>query len=208
MMTRSRRPIAWKSYLKRPFSLRVVTNAAVVLCSSVRWTDGTTHVMNRPLLRATSLPAREGGPVPIRACTFCSVLIRGDMVGRYGLPFKDFFIWADDFEYTARILRYRSGLFVPDSVAVHKTKSNYMTINDPGPRHYFSIRNNIWIIRFSNGLSKMEKLGTLRYLATTMTIRYLLTHRFSKPAMCTVLRGLRDGLFRKPELSDDLTRVR
>ena len=74
--------------------------APVVLCSRITWTDGTDRRMNRPWLLATSFPTLDDGFVPIQACTFCSVLIRGDMVNRYGLPFKDFFIWADDFEYT------------------------------------------------------------------------------------------------------------
>jgi rhamnopyranosyl-N-acetylglucosaminyl-diphospho-decaprenol beta-1,3/1,4-galactofuranosyltransferase len=182
------------------------SDAPVVLCSNVKWTDGTAHVMNRPWLRAPSPATYVNGLVYIRACTFCSVLIRGDMVRRYGLPFKDFYIWGDDFEYTARVLRDGTGLFVPTSEAIHKTKTNYFTINDPGPRHYFSIRNNIWIIRFSNGLSKWEKFGTLRYLINIMTIQYLLTHRFSGQALSAVLRGLYDGLFSRPDLSDDFSR--
>jgi rhamnopyranosyl-N-acetylglucosaminyl-diphospho-decaprenol beta-1,3/1,4-galactofuranosyltransferase len=189
------------------FPRRDGNEAPVMLCSRIRWTDGTDHRMNRPWLLATSLPALDGGLVPIRACTFCSVLIRGDMVNRYGLPFKDFFIWADDFEYTARILRHQRGLVVAASVATHKTKTNHMTINDAGPRHYFSVRNNIWIIRFSNGLSRNEKLGTLRHLINTMTIRYLLAHRFSGKALMAVLWGVRDGLFSKPDLSDDFSRA-
>jgi rhamnopyranosyl-N-acetylglucosaminyl-diphospho-decaprenol beta-1,3/1,4-galactofuranosyltransferase len=181
------------------------SDTPVVLCSDIRWTDGTHHLMNRPWLRANS-PARAGDLEPIRACTFCSVIIRGDMVHRYGLPFRDFFIWADDFEYTARILKEQLGLLVPASVAIHKTKTNYVTINDSGPRHYFSIRNNIWILRFSNGLSRREKLGSLRYLINTMTIRYLWVHRFSGQALRAVFRGVRDGLFKKPDLGDDFSR--
>ncbi len=128
---------------------------------------------------------------------------------RYGLPFKDFFIWADDWEYTARILRDQVGLLVPSSIAIHKTKTNHTTIDDSGPQHYFSIRNNIWIIRFSNGLSKREKLfGILRHLIEIMMIRYLLAHRFSGQALRGVLRGVRDGLFSKPDLSDDYSRLR
>jgi rhamnopyranosyl-N-acetylglucosaminyl-diphospho-decaprenol beta-1,3/1,4-galactofuranosyltransferase len=187
------------------FPSRSSNDAPVLLCSRVKWTDGTDHRMNRPWLLATSLPSLDDGFVPIRACTFCSVLIRGNVVDRYGLPFKDFFIWADDFEYTARILRHHRGLLVLASVATHKTKTNHMTVSDPGPRHYFSIRNNIWIIRFSNGLSTKEKLGSLRYLINTMMIRYLLAHQFSGLAVTSVLRGVRDGLFGKPDLSDDFT---
>jgi hypothetical protein len=130
------------------------------------------------------------------------------MVQRYGLPFKDFFIWADDWEYTARILRDQVGLLVTASIAVHKTKTNHTTIDDSGPRHYFSIRNNIWILRFSTALSKREKLfGTLR-LIKTMMIQYLLAHRFSVQALRAVLRGLCDGLFSKPDLSEDFSRLR
>ena len=128
------------------------------------------------------------------------------MVQRYGLPFKDFFIWADDFEYTARILRHHMGLFVPASVATHKTKTNHITINDPGPRHYFSIRNNIWIAPLQQWPLQKREARTLRYLINIMMIRYLLAHRFSRPALKAVLRGVRDGLFSKPDLSDDFSR--
>lgn len=189
------------------FPVRSHNDAPVVLCSDVRWTDGAVHVMNKPWIRAKIPPVHDcSRVVSIRACTFCSALIRADMVQRYGLPFRDFFIWADDFEYTSRILRNHNGLFVPASIVTHKTKTNYMTINDPGPRHYFSIRNNIWILRFSNGLSKREKVGTLRYLIHIMILRYVTVHRFSAHALGTVLRGVWDGLFSKPDLRDDLSR--
>ena len=54
---------------------------------------------------------------------------------------------------------------------------------------------------------KKEKFAQLRYLINTMTIRYLLAHRFSGKALTAVLRGVRDGLFSKPDLSDDFSRV-
>lgn len=189
-------------------STETLNEMPVVLCSDVRWTDGSVHVMNKPWLRpnkhVSDRERRE--PLFIRACTFCSALISADAVRQNGLPFKDFFIWADDFEYTARILRHNVGLFVPASVVTHKTKTNYMTINDTGPRHYFSIRNNIWILRFSNGLTKREKAGNLRHLLAIMIVRYLLAHQLAIGSVKAVVRGVRDGLFSKPDLSDDLSR--
>ena len=58
------------------------------------------------------------------------------------------------------------------------------------------------------GFPNERSLGTLRYLINTMTIRYLLAHRFSGQALRAVFRGVRDGLFRKPDLSDDFSRSR
>jgi rhamnopyranosyl-N-acetylglucosaminyl-diphospho-decaprenol beta-1,3/1,4-galactofuranosyltransferase len=102
------------------------------VASKVVWTDGSQHLMNR----VEEVPAFEGkqsreyykakGIVPIMAATFVSVLLSREAVKRAGLPLKSFFIWHDDIEYTVRVTRTgMKGGLVPESIAVHKTPTNY-----------------------------------------------------------------------------------
>jgi GT2 family glycosyltransferase len=45
-------------------------------------------------------------------------------IAKAGYPFKDFFIWGDDIEYTLRIAQYFPGYVVLDSIVNHQTKAN------------------------------------------------------------------------------------
>jgi GT2 family glycosyltransferase len=187
-------------------SLRVSGDQGpLLLCSDVYWVDGTPSRMNRGVARKD---APGDGLIPMRACSFVSVLIRGNAVAKYGLPIKDFFLWADDFEYTARLLRFEKGYKVLDSRALHKTPTNYTTLDDNGPRHYYSIRNNIWIALHSNALSWRERCGSLKWILVTSVSKYLLKQHFRRAAVNAAIRGCVDGLLVTPDFSDDRTQLR
>ena len=68
----------------------------------------------------------------VRAASFVSILVEVAQVRRNGLPSADYFIWNDDLEYTARLLKHRIGLYVPASVVVHKTRAAASATDDPG----------------------------------------------------------------------------
>ena len=102
------------------------------LASKVLWTSGEPHLMNRveDPRHFNGIKAPEYyqsiGVFPIKAATFVSVLISRKAVRMAGLPLKEFFIWHDDIEYTIRITSYNlKGGQVPDSIAIHKTPTNY-----------------------------------------------------------------------------------
>ena len=178
----------------------------VLLCSDVYWIDGTPTKMNRGTPRKGAT-APADGLIPMRACSFVSVLIHGNAVAKYGLPIRDFFIWADDFEYTARLLRFEKGYKVLDSRALHKTLTNYTTLDDNGPRHYYTIRNNIWIVLYSNALSWREKCSLVKWLLVTSVSKYLLKQHFRRAAVSVAIRGCVDGLLVTPDFSDDRTQL-
>ncbi|HTA09997.1 MAG TPA: glycosyltransferase [Streptosporangiaceae bacterium] len=124
----------------------------VLVASSVQWTDGRAHPMNTPrakpfATKAERLAAESGDCIPIRSASFVSVLVDADQVRRRGLPQADFFLWNDDFEFTARLLRGDTGLLCPASVVVHKTKNFGSTDVDPGDRFFYEVRNKIWTLR-------------------------------------------------------------
>lgn len=192
------------------------------VASRVVWVDGTDHPMNSPrrrpgATRAAVRSAAELGCLPVRSASFVSLLLDADAVRGTGLPMAAFFIWNDDFEFTTRLLRDRSGLFCPASVVVHKTRAFGATDADPGARFYYEVRNKVWTFTRSRGLRPVEKLvyggSTVQRWARTMrgsSDRALL--------LGCLRRGLADGLRRAPEptasvladlgpVSDDVARL-
>ena len=148
----------------------------VLVASRVEWTDGRPHPMNtprpRPLATRTErTAAAAAGCVPIRSASFVSVLVDAGACRQRGLPLADYFLWNDDFEFTARLLRGNVGLLCPASVVVHKTRTFGSTDVDPGAaRFYYEVRNKIWTLRAA-ALGPAERLlyggSTLRRWART-----------------------------------------
>lgn len=134
--------------IPRPDALEKLLFAAADYCGSPAllasqavWVDDQVHPMNahrrRPFLnQASLLAATKIGARPVRAASFVSILIEVGQVRRVGLPVADYFIWNDDLEYTARLLKNRVGLYYPPSVVLHKTKALAGANTDPGERFF------------------------------------------------------------------------
>ncbi|GAA3944344.1 glycosyltransferase family 2 protein [Pseudoclavibacter caeni] len=95
-------------------------------CSMVKFIDGTICEMNNPVPtwdwgRALALGVNV---VTVERCSFVSVLIPRWVLEMYGLPYKEYFIWFDDAEYTTRISRTCPGVQVLDSVVIHDMGRN------------------------------------------------------------------------------------
>lgn len=173
-----------------------------VLASRVIWTDGDDHPMNTPRRKPfVSIPersdARAVNAIPTRSASFVSVMVDADAIRSFGLPVAEYFIWNDDFEFTARILRHRRGLFVPESVVMHKTKARAGTESDPGERFYYEVRNKLWLFRYSHALTWWERPF---YVAASLR-RWLRTYLGSSDRGTiarTFRAGCRDGLARRP----------
>ncbi len=101
------------------------------LSSAVLWTDGKPHEMNKSHLqrdhkKLANFPfASQAGLPLVQFGTFVSMLLSAKAVEKVGLPFKEFFIWCDDFEYSKRIINSGlAGLAVKDSITTHETPTN------------------------------------------------------------------------------------
>jgi rhamnopyranosyl-N-acetylglucosaminyl-diphospho-decaprenol beta-1,3/1,4-galactofuranosyltransferase len=168
----------------------------MLLSSRAVWTDGTLHPMNFPGFERHHpelvIAGCERGLMPLRTATFVSLLVHREAVDRYGLPLKRFFIWSDDIEYTARIMRDHAGYLVPDSVVVHKTKQAYTAISTSGERFYFHIRNTLYMLR-GTAWTTREK-PSLVFILFTSSLAYLQFNRFRPRNIAIIARGLRDGL--------------
>lgn len=170
--------------------------APALLSSKVIWTDGQLHPMNyqgfERARTAAVVEASELGLMPLRTATFVSLLVNRRAVDKHGLPLRRYFLWSDDIEYTARILREESGYLVPASVSLHKTQRPYTAISTSGDRFYFHVRNTLYMLR-STAWAPREKPSLLFSLIMSL-IAYLRFNRFALRVVPIILRGLRDGL--------------
>lgn len=187
-------PTALEALLGAPAQLADMPEP-MILASKAVWTDDSMHPMNRPGIRSVDMDsfmaAVQQGFVTLRTATFVSLLVRREAVERYGLPHKHYFIWSDDIEFTARVLREEPGYFVPGSVVHHKTKNPYTAV-DAGDRFYFAVRNAIYLLR---GDSFAPKERILHGVIVMEQIRaYLVRGGFRIRPLLTVLRGVRDGI--------------
>ena len=100
-----------------------------------------------------------------------SILVDAGLCRARGLPEADYFLWNDDFEFTARLLRGQAGLLCPASVVVHKTAAFGSTDADPGQRFFYEVRNKVWTLRAGSSLAPAERVlyggATLRRWART-----------------------------------------
>ena len=176
--------------------------------SAVVWSDGQAHPMNTPRQRwrVSSVDLGKAAAVaclPVRTSSFVSLLVNADAVRRVGLPKAGYFIWNDDFEYSARVLRHGVGLAVPASVVEHRTKTPAAADADPGPRFYFEVRNKIWTLLKTYDFDPLDwaaySFSTLRRWARTWQ------NSTDRPQLLkTGLRGLRDGLFTSPKPTSEV----
>lgn len=123
------------------------------LSSQVLWTDGSLCRMN--LQRVTPFRKVSGfadGLCAVVAASFVSLFLPVSHIVTYGLPIRDFFIWADDLEYTRRISRKERCYVVPGSRVVHAMAANvdssivYATPERMN-RYACSYRNEVYLYR-------------------------------------------------------------
>ena len=171
-----------------------------LLGSRVVWTTGEDHPMNKPRRRPGYGPSPVAdalGVLPVRSSSFVSMLVDARAARMTRLPVADYFIWNDDFEYSLRLLKTRPGYFVSSSVVVHKTRVLGSTDADPGERFYYEVRNKLWLLRSSTGLTASERL---LYTAASLRrwVRTLVRSRDRRTLWRVGRRGWRDGFRTSP----------
>jgi rhamnopyranosyl-N-acetylglucosaminyl-diphospho-decaprenol beta-1,3/1,4-galactofuranosyltransferase len=138
------------------------TQAVGFVVSRANWTDGNPHRMNVPDFadQATQLDPMQSNTglwQQVRAASFVSLLLSRQAVTTCGLPLREFFIWADDTEYTLRITRTGLlGIYAPNSIVLHKTITNHSAnIFEATPqeatKHFYGIRNKLYCRRLWKG---------------------------------------------------------
>ena len=123
------------------------------LSGKTLWTDGSLCRMNvQRDLRMNNLTDFSAQRVPCGAATFVSLLVPARVVRDVGLPIGEFFIWADDLEYTRRISRRYPCYVIPASVTVHKCQTNNggnisTDTAERIDRYRYAYRNEVYVYR-------------------------------------------------------------
>lgn len=167
------------------------------------WTDGSLCRMNiQRDLRMNNLVDFSLPRVPCGAATFVSLLLPARVVREVGLPIGEFFIWADDLEYTRRISRRYPCYVIPASVTVHKCATNNggnISTDEAAriERYRYAYRNEVYVYR-REGLRGFMRL----LLRTPLHILRVLVksrdRRFER--IRVILGGTLKGLSFHPEI--------
>ncbi len=159
------------------------------LSGVVRWTDGSICKMNAQRKTLSKELSDFTRNQRVKLASFVSLFLTAKVIEEVGLPYREFFIWGDDWEYTSRISKEYPCYLVADSIAVHKSKNNIGAdiVSDTGDRldrYFYAYRNEGYFyakeglrgklyyfikklyhrikIRFSKTPMKKEKLAILR----------------------------------------------
>ena len=171
-----------------------------LLASKVVWTDGTLHPKNLPWARLdegsieTFVSAVDRRLLPLRVASWVSILVSRQAVQAHGLPLKHYFIWGEDGEWTARLLKHGTGYMVPASVVHHKTPHKVSVHREGSDQYYFEVRNKLYQLRGDSWFGR-EKI----HLTLSMVMgagQYLVRERCAPRAVALLLRAVRDGLRR------------
>ena len=123
------------------------------LSSIALWMDGSLCSMNHqrvtPYKLIECIPEQRQSIV---MATFVSFFVRTDVIKEIGLPISDFFIWADDLEYSRRISMKYPCYLVPDSRVEHHMASNNkvgieVESEDRLWRYEYLYRNEVYVFR-------------------------------------------------------------
>lgn len=141
--------------------------------------------------------AFQKGVLPVKTSSFVGMLVSRTAIEKEGLPVKEFFIYADDYEYSLRVSKHFPCYLVASSVVLHKGKSiDFKDTPLPGLwKHYYATRNLMYTYRRHRNLALY--FGD-RAIVLARAIR---KHGLrSWPYISTVVRGLWSGLFFHPKV--------
>ncbi len=178
------------------------------LSGYAQFVDGTPCKMNIPDLKQPNWIYDRNfisdGLVEIERATFVSFLLPREIVLKVGLPIKEFFIWADDTEYSKRISKDFPCYFVNNSVVTHKVKSNTgasdddfinCDINRLG-RYRYRYRNRFYVIKREGPRAIWDYLEEV--IAMNFKLFGASNHRLKRIAV--LWSGFIEGLFFNPPI--------
>src|SRR5262249_23650838 len=177
-------------------SARAPGRRPLLLASQVLWKDGRLHPMNAPVpclrRRARFAEGLARGLVSLRYATFVSLAVHRGAIARFGPPLSPFFLWGDDVEFTARVLRREPGYLVPESRAYHWTETPHAPADPTDDRFYYHARNSLLMLRGSC-FGPLERLDYGLYYARTLR-EYVGANRRNPARLALLARGLLHGL--------------
>lgn len=94
------------------------------LTSKVLWKDESICTMNIQKITKWKKMVNFEDEQIIQYASFVSFFMKSTQAKQSGFPYKDFFIWADDWEYSRRISKMEKCYFIPESIVHHWSNNN------------------------------------------------------------------------------------
>ena len=177
------------------------------LSSCVLWKDGKECVMNRQRVAKDyyrHIELLNYGILSVVQATFVSLLIPAKTIRRFGLPYKEYFIWGDDIEYTRRIamIGRKPCYLVGQSRVVHAMKQNIgsdVSVDELSrmTRYRLSVRNEFYTYHqqgfFGICLFYFRCFRAIYRICTKSKDHRLLS-------MKTVFAGIAEGILFRPKV--------
>jgi hypothetical protein len=180
--------------------------------SHVIFKDSTAHVMNIPRF-SKKYRSRTGefhmtdflihNAILISTGSFVSLMVKTSAVVEVGYPMKDYFIWVDDSEYTARFAAHGYlGMLAVDSVVMHYTKNNNGTnikedSRENAWRYYYLLRNKFHFYR----TVYRKKLPYFLFIEIPGYLYLILRRKDSRVLFIKYwIKGVLKGIFFKPAI--------
>ncbi len=181
-----------------------------IVGSKAVWIDGREHLMNKPRTRAWIHHGRpelveSAGAYQARTFSFVSCCMDAQQIrARKALPIAAYFLWNDDFEYTTRLLKERTGYYVPSSVVEHKTKVFGSSNADPGARFRFEVRNKRWLFAYSRQNFTGKELAYYRLGTAKRWVEAMLRSHSKKALMNYARTGWKEAGAGRPPLNSEV----
>lgn len=171
------------------------------LSSKVLWKDESICTMNIQKVTKWKQLKKFDHESSIQYASFVSLFMKATKVRKVGLPYKDFFIWADDWEYTRRISKTEKCYYVPKSIVHHwcntNVGANIVTADaDRIDRFRYMYRNDVVMYR-QDGLEGFIYL----FIRNVMHIfRILVRGKERKLKICLLFKSTIKGLGYYPSI--------
>ena len=178
--------------------VRMPVDALETLCRGLRDLEASEGCVGA--VRAVGPDHPDAGPTPIACFAWRGTLMRAEAVRQAGLPRTEYFLYADDAEYSLRMAARGWRFFwVPGSLIVEARKDDKQRIRVFGRevscyaeayRFYYAVRNSVHAYRLHGRRAELRR--TLAY-AAKMALLLSFVRGSESGRVQAILRGLHDG---------------
>ncbi len=164
------------------------------LSSKVLWKDNSICKMNIQKITKWRRIVNFKHITDIQYASFVSLFVPTKVVREVGLPYKEFFIWSDDWEYTRRISKRFICKYVPNSIVNHWSKSNVGADIVDAPvdridRFKYLFRNDVVLYRLDGLEGKVYlNLRIVKYI-----VKILLKGEHKRQKLSIMFSALKEG---------------
>lgn len=175
------------------------------LSSLCKWTDGSIAVMNRQITSDKILDKFDkihDNLLLISNASFVSFFLNLKYAVKVGLPYKEFFIYGDDWEYCLRLNKENSGYVDIDSIVVHKIVNNvgadiFTSPKDRINRCFYNYRNLFFTFK-KHSIKKWIKYNIINFIDLILIPFKAKNRRLKR--MWTLIKGNIAGIFFNPKI--------